>query len=254
MKNRIRYSELAVATPPEPMATYSPTVAHGPLLPSLQPLPALVPVADALLVAPAPAAFTMRASAPIELARAIGAAQAAQQRDQAAVATALAIEADGSSRRASLRPLRERARLRRGMAELLLFRVHHELFAVELGAVEEAIDMPEVHHVPEMTPCMLGVITVRGSLTAVFSPEHVLGLPLESCASALVFRRGRSRLAIVVDDIDDVVTMDLAELRDASDEDGVVLGVARHLDALVAVLDADALIAACQALPALETA
>lgn len=252
MKKRIRYSELAVAAPPELMTTYTPPVASLPLIPFVLAVPS---APHPPVVAPAPALPTERATAPIELARAIAAAQVAQQREQAsAAANALARHGGDALPRASMRPLRERARLRRGSAELLLFRVHHELFAVELGAVEEAIDMPEVHHVPEMTPCMLGVITVRGSLTAVFSPEHVLGLPLASRASALVFRRERSRLAIVVDDIDDVVTVDLAELRDASGEDGVVLGVARHLDALVAVLDADALIAACQALPALEIA
>ena len=36
--------------------------------------------------------------------------------------------------------------------------------------------------------------------------------------------------------------------------DGIVLGVVRQRDSLLALVDADALLAACQAVPALETA
>jgi hypothetical protein len=46
-------------------------------------------------------------------------------------------------------------------------------------------------------------------------------------------------------------------LRDAPDSDvadAVVVGVARNGDALVALVDADALVLACQALPVLELA
>jgi chemotaxis signal transduction protein len=144
-----------------------------------------------------------------------------------------------------------------GHAEILLFRVADERFGIELAAVEEAIDIPPVHHVPEMTPSMLGVITVRGMLTSVYSPAAALGLALHDGTSALIFRRGRSRLAVVVDEVDDATTLDLSLLRDAPGldvGDGIVLGVVRQRDVLLALVDADALIAACQAAPLLEIA
>ena len=152
---------------------------------------------------------------------------------------------------------RDRARARTGRAELLIFRVAGEWFGVELAAVDEAIDMPEIRHVPEMPAAMLGVITARGMLTAVYSPAAALGLALERGASALVFRRGQGRLGVAVDDVDDVHSLDLALLRDApflDALDGLVLGVLRHRGGLLAVIDADSLIAACQALPAMEIA
>lgn len=153
------------------------------------------------------------------------------------------------------RPLRERARTRSGFAELLMFRVGVERFAVELICVEEAIDLPDVHHVPEMPPAMLGVITVRGSLTPVFTPREALGVAVEGQGAALIFRAERGRFALAIDDVDDVLTLDLAMLRDAPGIDGtdsVVLGVARHEGAIVALVDADALVLACQAIPVLE--
>jgi len=155
------------------------------------------------------------------------------------------------------RPLRERARGRTGMLELLMFRIGDEKFAVELVCVEEAIDLPDVHHVPEMPPAMLGVITVRDVLTPVFTPDEALGVPVQGRGAALIFRAERGRFALAIDDVDDVMSLDLATLRDAPGSDvadAVVLGVARNGDGIVALVDADALVLACQALPVLEVA
>ena len=155
------------------------------------------------------------------------------------------------------RPLRERTRARSGIVELLMFRVGKERFAVELASVEEAIDLVEPHHVPEMPPAMLGVITVRDTLTPVFTPDDAFGVAAESKAAALIFRSDRGRFALAIDDVDDVMTLDLAQLRDApgiDGADGLVLGVARSGSGIVALVDAEALIAACQATPIPELA
>ena len=155
------------------------------------------------------------------------------------------------------RPLRERARGRLGTAELLMFRIARERFAVELACVEEAIDLPDVHHVPEMPPAMLGVISVRGALTPVFTPEEALGVPVEGRTAALVFRSARGRFALAIDDVDDVLSLDLATLREApgfEGTDSVVLGVALHAGAIVALVDAELLIESCQAIPVPELA
>jgi purine-binding chemotaxis protein CheW len=155
------------------------------------------------------------------------------------------------------RPLRDRARGRSGIVELLMFRIGTERFAVELAQVEEAIDLPDVHHVPEMPPAMIGVITVRGALTPVFTPDDALGVPVERRNAALIFRSERGRFALAIDDVDDVMSLDLSLLRDAPGVDGsdpVVLGVARSEGSIVALVDAEALVEACQAIPVPELA
>jgi len=166
-------------------------------------------------------------------------------------------DASYAHHRGPRRPLRERARSRSGVVELLMFRIGTERFAVELSSVEEAIDLPDVHHVPEMPPAMVGVITVRGALTPVFTPDDALGVRVEHRSAALIFRSPRGRFALAIDDVDDVMTLDLAQLRDAPGVDGsdpVVLGVARHEGSIVALVDAEALIEACQAIPVPELA
>lgn len=250
-KKRILYSELAPDAP-APKA----------------------PVAVVAAPAPVPAAAAPQAKkgAPLDLARALAAARAAEDKAAAApaaiptlapppVASPVAapkapIVAPAPAPNAA-RTLRERVRTRSGQVEILLLKIGDERFGIELAAVEEAIDIPPVHHVPEMPPAMLGVITVRGVLTTVYSPSDALGIPLHDGTSALIFRRGRARLAVVVDEVDDVTTLDLSLLRDApvlDAGDGIVLGVVRQQDTLLTLVDTDALLAACQAAPLLETA
>jgi chemotaxis signal transduction protein len=143
--------------------------------------------------------------------------------------------------------LRERVRRRLGTADMLVFRVARELFAVELVAVEEALDMPIVHRLPEMPPAMLGVFTLRGLLVSVFSPEETLGISYQDAATVVVFCGGDRRIALAADDVDDVLQADLTTVRNApgsSTKDGALLGVVRRGEDLIALLDAQSLLAA----------
>ena len=143
-------------------------------------------------------------------------------------------------------PFRERVRQRAGIAQLLIFRVARELFAVELVTAEEALDMPALHRLPEMPPSMLGVFTLRGALVSVFEPQIALGIRCERSATVVVFCGGERRVAIATDDVDDVATVDLATVRDAPGaraKEGALLGIVHRGTDLIAVLDAHALVA-----------
>ncbi len=149
------------------------------------------------------------------------------------------------------RPFRERVASRRGTVGLLLFRLGSETFAAELGAVEEAVEVPSLHGLPEMQTGMLGMFDLRGKLLPVFSATNVLGVPLTpGSTSALIVRGGDRRIAIAVDDVDDVIDADCGALRNPPgglDADGVLLAVLQRGTALASVIDAGALVTACLA-------
>lgn len=141
---------------------------------------------------------------------------------------------------------RDRVRQRSGIAQLLIFRVARELFAVELVKAEEALDMPPLHRLPEMPPAMLGVFTLRGALVSVFEPQVALGIRCEHPATVVVFCGGERRVAIATDDVDDVATVDLATVREAPGahaKEGALLGIVHRGNDLIAVLDAHTLVA-----------
>lgn len=147
------------------------------------------------------------------------------------------------------RPFRERVASRRGSVGLLLFRLGNETFAAELGAVEEAVEVPALHDLPEMQTGMLGMFDLRGKLLPVFSAAGVLGVPLAAgSTAALILRGGDRRIAIAVDDVEDVIDADCALLRHPPaglDPDGVLLAVLQRGTALASVIDVPALVAAC---------
>ena len=236
-KKRIRYSELGAM--PEP------SVDAAPVEPLVGETHTAEVTADAT-VAPRP----RRNSTPVELARALAAAQLLE-------AAQAARDAEQEAKADTTRPAPVPAPTKADLAELLVFRIGLERFGVDLLAVEEVIDLPVIHHVPEMPPAMMGVVAVRGSLTPVFTPNAALGLPLAPSEAVLIFRRTVGRVGVLIDDVEDAVTVDLRELRRAPEngrDDNVVLGVIRHDGNMFAVVDADALIAACQNAALLETA
>jgi chemotaxis signal transduction protein len=149
------------------------------------------------------------------------------------------------------RPLRDVIAAREGHSETLVFRVGPERFALDLPAVEEAIELPSVHHLPEMPEHLLGVFELRGRLVPIYSPERVLRVKLTSEAAAvLVFRSGEKRLGLAVDDVDDVLTVDGAAVRRVpvpDNEDNVLLGVIRRGADLLSLVDAESLALACLA-------
>jgi purine-binding chemotaxis protein CheW len=149
------------------------------------------------------------------------------------------------------RPLRDAIAAREGQSDTLVFRVGTERFAIDLGAVEEAIELPSVHHLPEMPDHLLGVFELRGRLVPIYSPERVLRVALaREAAAVLVLRSRDKRLGLAVDDVDDVLTIDGGAVRRApipDNEDNVLLGVIRRGTDLLALVDAESLALACLA-------
>ena len=144
-----------------------------------------------------------------------------------------------------------------------MFRVGRELFAADLCAVEEAVELEGLRPLPEMPSGMLGVFPLRGRMTPVYSPARALGVALgERSGVALLMRAtvdgvAHRRVGLAIDDVEDVLTVDLSTLRDpplADGTDGLLLGLARRGAELVAVIDAEALVTACLSGRALETA
>lgn len=201
-----------------------------------------------------------RNSTPVELARTLTAERLAARAKDGVAGDDSGDWSGAPTRKPVIDPhrtLRDRARVRSGRAELLMFRVGGERFAVELILVDEVVDLPVIHHVPEMPPAMLGVVTVRGSLTPVYSPQHALGLTLARRDAVLIFRHGAHRVGILIDDVDDAITVDMAELREkpaGEVGDNVLVGVIRLESTLVGIVDAAALITSCQSANILEPA
>jgi chemotaxis signal transduction protein len=162
------------------------------------------------------------------------------------------LEPASAADRSDAEPLRfrERVRQRLGASELLIFRIGRESFALELQAVEEVVDTPDLREIPECPAALLGVFPLRGELVPLYTPSVVLGTPGAGHGLALVMRSGRRRVALAADDVDEVTRVELNDLREPPPgvaADDALLGVLVESRRLVAVLDARAIVGACAA-------
>lgn len=151
---------------------------------------------------------------------------------------------------------RDRVRDRSGAQELLVVRIGSERFAVPLESVDELVESPHLRTVPGAPETLLGLFTFGDALLPLYSPAAILGAEAVGEQVALVMRGGRSRVALAVDDADDVISVSLADVLDAprtGRHDDVVLGVIWHGSDLLTLLDARAVVASYAALSMEET-
>ncbi|HEX7121770.1 MAG TPA: chemotaxis protein CheW [Gemmatimonadaceae bacterium] len=147
---------------------------------------------------------------------------------------------------------RERVRQRTGSEELLTFRIGREWFALELAAVAEIVEGPDVRPVPEAPGVLLGVFSHHDVLISLYSGAGVLGADSDDETTALVLAARGGRFALAVDDVDDVVRIPLADLRQpprGTADDEVLAGLVWRDGRLISVIHARALLAACCAQP-----
>lgn len=136
------------------------------------------------------------------------------------------------------------------LSEVLLFRLGGERFAASLAAIDEAVDLPELHPIPESPPDLLGVFELRGRLVPLYSAARALRLdaPDGIPPCAFILSHAGMRIGIAVDGLDDAVAIPAESLREAPDSedgDGVLLGVAHVGAGVVTIVSASALARTC---------
>jgi chemotaxis signal transduction protein len=140
--------------------------------------------------------------------------------------------------------VREAARKRSGIVDLLVFRAGGERFAVGLAAVDEVVDSGAITEFPQSPRTMIGVSELRGTLIPVYTPGPALGVDISERKKIVVARqRDGRRIGLAVDDAEGVMAFDFESLV-TSGAQGMLLGVSPR-GRLLAVVDMDALVAAC---------
>lgn len=144
---------------------------------------------------------------------------------------------------------RERARARSGHADVLVFTLGDERFAFDVRALDEALARPVIDPSPASDdPVVAGLARVGTRSMLVYDAGALLGVPRRDEGQLLLLRAGDGRIALLVDDVDDVMVLDFATLQPPpfDTEDELLLGVSWDGGVLTAIVDARALIVACQ--------
>jgi chemotaxis signal transduction protein len=108
-------------------------------------------------------------------------------------------------------------------------RVGRERFAFRVRALEEVLDAPDIGWVPRASDGLLGQIRYRDRSVAAYDAGWAFGVARDAgSGAAIIVRDGPRRLAIVVDDVEDLARVDQRSRRPVpagTDADGVLDGV-----------------------------
>ncbi len=96
--------------------------------------------------------------------------------------------------------------------QLVIFTLGEEQYGVPITSVQEIIRHTAPRPMPESPPGVEGVINLRGRLIPVLSLADRLGVYAEPPADAkvVIIELGETTVGIVVDEVREVVTIDLA--------------------------------------------
>jgi purine-binding chemotaxis protein CheW len=132
--------------------------------------------------------------------------------------------------------------------QLVVFSLGDEEYALPIEQVHEIIRHKEPRSVASADPSVRGVISLRGRILPVHDLATRLGLDHPgppAGAKIVIVETGEDMAGVVVDDVEEVVTVDGAQLEEAPAAGGpCVDGIAKIGDRLVVLLDPEAVVGA----------
>lgn len=107
--------------------------------------------------------------------------------------------------------------------QLLLFRCGGQVLAVDSGAVREILAAGQATRIPGAPPAIRGLVNVRGTLVPVVDMAEAVGLGQSNgtAGTLVIVERHAKPVALAVDEVLDLVTVQASALDDRASLPGV---------------------------------
>ena len=122
--------------------------------------------------------------------------------------------------------------------QLVIFSLGSEEYALPITRVQEIIRYTEPRMVASRTAWIRGVINLRGKIVPVCDLAERLGLVLErsDVAKIVIVETETGTAGVIVDDVEEVLTVDDAQLEDVPTADAAYVDAIAKLDDRLAIL------------------
>ena len=135
--------------------------------------------------------------------------------------------------------------------QLVVFSLVDEEYALPITQVHEIIRFTEPRSVASSDPSVRGVISLRGKILPVYDLATRLGMEhrgSDSEAKIVIVETAQDMAGVVVDDVEEVITIDSDALDEAPTAGGRGIdGIAKIGDRLVVLLDPEGIVGAAAA-------
>ena len=129
--------------------------------------------------------------------------------------------------------------------QLVVFSLGEEEYALPITQVHEIIRYTEPRSVASSDPSVRGVISLRGKILPVYDLATRLGMEHADTTEAkiVIVETAEDMAGVVVDDVEEVITIDAEQLDDAPTAGGRGIdGIAKIGDRLVVLLDPEGIV------------
>jgi purine-binding chemotaxis protein CheW len=130
------------------------------------------------------------------------------------------------------------------MQQLVVFSLGAEEYGLPITTVQEIIRYAKPRTIPAAPPSVRGVINLRGKIIPVVDLKARLELDGGDAQESkiVIVEAGSVTAGLIVDDVDEVITVDEASLEQAPTGDvGYISAVAKVGDRLLVLLDVEAM-------------
>ena len=91
-----------------------------------------------------------------------------------------------------------------------VFELSGVIFGIEILIVKEIIPIPNITHIPNVEPYILGVFNIRSIITTLIDIRYILGLKIFSIQNdnmILLIENGSARFGILIDKVLDIINI-----------------------------------------------
>ena len=130
------------------------------------------------------------------------------------------------------------------MSLTLLFNLGEDVYGLEIEALQEIVENPVMHHVPQAQGALRGAINFHGQILAVIDLPDLLGIAnARRDHRRVVLSPEYKSLVLTVSDIQRIVALDLTELQPPPENsaDLAIRGQIRSDETMINILDTDAI-------------
>lgn len=135
--------------------------------------------------------------------------------------------------------------------QYIILRFDNEQYGIDITYIDNIVRLQSITRVPHTQPYFLGIINLRGEIIPVMSMRKKIELPDKDNTNAtrilIIKFESNAKIGILVDEVREVV--DLAEqdieklTSDSNDVKSYLIGIGKHNDSLISLINIGALIA-----------
>jgi purine-binding chemotaxis protein CheW len=130
--------------------------------------------------------------------------------------------------------------------QYIVVQIGNEKYGIDINFIDNIVRMSKITRVPKVQSYFKGVMNLRGEIVPVMSIRKKMGLPEDviTDASRIIILKVEEKgsLGIVVDEVREVITLNMAEVEKQASKDSFINGIGKNGQELISLFEINAIV------------